>query len=163
MNTTEVKSNEGSLHLQWLVTSYNTAVNELVPTAIPCEDSLVTAGHCSGTPLTPIFTQVLTAVKDAGVEGACMVPPQRCSDCPEPPEVNVSTAFSNQADCPESPTHSKFLRNLTYEYQHTKSKLISIWIEFSTECMYILLNNFYTLNEYPTISCFATNTWISTV
>ena len=94
-----------------VLTSYNTAVNELVPTAIPCEDSLVAAGHCSGTPLTPTFTQVLTAVEHTGVEGACMVPPQRCNDCPEPPEVNVSTPFSNQTDCPESLKRSKLLCN----------------------------------------------------
>ena len=94
-----------------MVTLYNTAVNELAPTAIPCEDSLVTAGHCSGTPLTPTFTQVLTAVEHTGIEGACMVPPQRCSDCPEPPEVKVPTPLSNQTGCPESPTHSKLLCN----------------------------------------------------
>ena len=82
-----------------------------MPTAIPREDSLVTAGRSSGTPLTPTFIQVLTAAEHTGAEGACMVLPQRCSDCPEPSEVNVSTAFSNQTDCPESQTHSKLLCN----------------------------------------------------
>ena len=82
-----------------------------MPTAIPCEGSLVIAGRCSESPFAPIFTQVLTAVKDAGLEGSCMVPPQRCSNCTEPPEVNASIPSSNQTDCPESLTHSKLLCN----------------------------------------------------
>ena len=87
-----------------------TCQDHAVVNAILCENYLVTAGHYnSGTP--SIFTQVLTAVEDTGVEGSCMATPQRCSDCTEPPSI----PFSNQTDCTESSTNSELLQQ-THEY-----------------------------------------------
>ena len=93
----------------------------------------MTAGHCSETSLVPIFTRVLTAVENPGIEGSCLIPPQRCSNCSEPPEINSSIPFSNKTNCTEYSTNSKSLcckHMNNNSVVTTKGKLLSIWIGF---------------------------------